>query len=107
MALGSSRRRIWGLALLEGLILTLASSAAGFLVSRWAVESLPRFLPKQADMPNIEVKVLSTNNPPTGAGEDGVPLVAGAVGNAIATLTGVRIRELPFTPDRVRGALGA
>jgi isoquinoline 1-oxidoreductase beta subunit len=36
-----------------------------------------------------------------------VPLVAGAVGNAIATLTGVRIRELPFTPDRVRGALGA
>ena len=64
-------------------------------------------VPRMSDMPNIEVKVLSTNNPPTGAGEDGVPLVAGAVGNAIATLTGVRIRELPFTPDRVRGALGA
>jgi len=64
-------------------------------------------VPRMSDMPNIEVKVISTNNPPTGAGEDGVPLVAGAVGNAIATLTGVRIRELPFTPDRVRGALGA
>jgi isoquinoline 1-oxidoreductase beta subunit len=64
-------------------------------------------VPRMSDMPNIEVKVLSTNNPPTGAGEDGVPLVAGAVGNAIAALTGVRIRELPFTPDRVRGALGA
>jgi isoquinoline 1-oxidoreductase subunit beta len=64
-------------------------------------------VPRMSDMPNIEVKVISTNNPPTGAGEDGVPLVAGAVGNAVAALTGVRIRELPFTPDRVRGALGA
>jgi isoquinoline 1-oxidoreductase beta subunit len=62
---------------------------------------------RMSDVPNIEVKVISTDNPPTGAGEDGVPLVAGAVGNAIATLTGVRLRELPFDPDRVRGALGA
>jgi isoquinoline 1-oxidoreductase beta subunit len=64
-------------------------------------------VPRMSDMPNIEVKVISTDNPPTGAGEDGVPLVAGAVGNAIAALTGVRLRELPFDPDRVRGALGA
>jgi len=62
---------------------------------------------RMADVPNIQVKVVSTDNPPTGAGEDGVPLVAAAVGNAIAALTGVRLRELPFTPDRVRGALGA
>ena len=34
-------------------------------------------------------------------------VLAGAVGNAIATLTGVRLRELPFAPERVRGALGA
>ena len=27
-----------------------------------------------------------------------------AVGNAIAALTGVRLRELPFSPDRVRGS---
>jgi isoquinoline 1-oxidoreductase beta subunit len=62
---------------------------------------------RMSDVPNIEVKVVSTDNPPTGAGEDGLPLVACAVGNAIATLTGVRLRELPFAPDRVRGALGA
>ena len=62
---------------------------------------------RMSDVPNIEVKVVSTDNPPTGAGEDGVPLVAAAVGNAIAALTGVRLRELPFAPERVRGALGA
>jgi isoquinoline 1-oxidoreductase beta subunit len=64
-------------------------------------------VPRMSDIPNIEVKVISTDNPPTGAGEDGVPLVAGAVGNAIAALTGVRLRELPFNAERVRGALGA
>jgi len=62
---------------------------------------------RMSDVPNIEVRVISTDNPPTGAGEDGVPLVANAVGNAIAALTGVRLRELPFAPERVRGALGA
>jgi isoquinoline 1-oxidoreductase beta subunit len=62
---------------------------------------------RMSDVPNLEIKVISTDNPPTGAGEDGVPLVAGAVGNAIATLTGVRLRELPFAPERVRDALGA
>jgi isoquinoline 1-oxidoreductase beta subunit len=64
-------------------------------------------IPRMSDVPNIEIKVVSTNNPPTGAGEDGLPLVAGAVGNAIAALTGARLRELPFAPERMRGALGA
>ena len=62
---------------------------------------------RMSDVPNIEVKVVSTDNPPTGAGEDGLPVLACAVGNAIAALTGVRLRELPFAPERVRGALGA
>jgi isoquinoline 1-oxidoreductase subunit beta len=62
---------------------------------------------RMSDVPNIEVKVVSTDNPPTGAGEDGLPVLACAVGNAIASLTGVRLRELPFAPERVKGALGA
>jgi isoquinoline 1-oxidoreductase beta subunit len=62
---------------------------------------------RMSDVPNFEVRVVSTDNPPTGAGEDGLPVLACAVGNAIAALTGVRLRELPFAPDRVRGALGA
>jgi len=62
---------------------------------------------RMSDVPNIEINVISTDHAPTGAGEDGVALVAGAVGNAIAALTGVRLRELPFAPDLVRSALGA
>jgi isoquinoline 1-oxidoreductase beta subunit len=62
---------------------------------------------RMSDVPNIEVKVVSTDNAPTGAGEDGLPVLACAVSNAIATLTGVRLRELPFAPERVRGAMGA
>jgi isoquinoline 1-oxidoreductase beta subunit len=62
---------------------------------------------RMSDVPNIEIKVVSTDNPPSGGGEDGLPVVAGAVGNAIAALTGVRLHELPFAPERVRGALGA
>ncbi|MFZ1094524.1 MAG: molybdopterin cofactor-binding domain-containing protein, partial [Xanthobacteraceae bacterium] len=54
---------------------------------------------RMSDVPNIEIKIVSTANKPTGSGEEGVPLVACAVGNAIAALTGVRLRELPFSPD--------
>jgi CO/xanthine dehydrogenase Mo-binding subunit len=33
--------------------------------------------------------------------------VAAAVGNAIFALTGKRMREIPFSPERVKGMLGA
>ena len=62
---------------------------------------------RMSDVPNIEIKVVTTDNPPTGSGEDGLPILACAVGNAIEALTGVRLRELPFSPERVRGSLGA
>jgi isoquinoline 1-oxidoreductase beta subunit len=60
---------------------------------------------RMADAPAIEVKVLSTNNAPTGVGEDGVPIMAASVGNAFYALTGARLRELPFSPERVLQAL--
>ncbi|HEX2228356.1 MAG TPA: xanthine dehydrogenase family protein molybdopterin-binding subunit [Candidatus Binatia bacterium] len=40
-----------------------------------------------------------------GMGESGIVSVAPALGNAIARATGVRIRELPLTPERVWRAL--
>jgi nicotinate dehydrogenase subunit B len=40
-----------------------------------------------------------------GAGETTITLTAAAVGNAVFDATGARLREVPFTPDRVKAAL--
>jgi nicotinate dehydrogenase subunit B len=42
---------------------------------------------------------------PTGAGEPSIRPVAAAIANAIFDATGVRIRRVPFSPDRVKQAL--
>ena len=42
-----------------------------------------------------------------GAGETAITIVAAAVGNAVFDATGVRLREIPFTPVRVKAALAA
>lgn len=43
--------------------------------------------------------------PPTGAGEPSIRVVAAAIANAIFDATGVRIRRVPFSPDRVKQSL--
>ena len=45
------------------------------------------------------------DQPPTGAGEPSIRPVAAAIANAIFDATGVRIRQVPFSPDRVKQAL--
>jgi nicotinate dehydrogenase subunit B len=42
-----------------------------------------------------------------GAGETAITLVAAAIGNAIFDATGARIRQVPFTSERVKAALAA
>jgi isoquinoline 1-oxidoreductase subunit beta len=58
------------------------------------------------EVPDIHVEVISTDNHPTGVGQMPVPIVAPAVNNAVARLTGVRLRESPMTQERVKKALG-
>jgi CO/xanthine dehydrogenase Mo-binding subunit len=43
--------------------------------------------------------------PPSGAGEPSIRPVAAAIANAIFDATGVRIRRVPFSPERVKAAL--
>ena len=43
--------------------------------------------------------------PPSGAGEPSIRPVAAAIANAIFDATGVRIRRVPFSPDRVKAAM--
>lgn len=57
---------------------------------------------RMADMPeSVEVKIIPSEESPTGVGESGVPIVAGAVANAFAGLTGKWLKHLPFTPEKV------
>jgi len=62
------------------------------------------------DVPNIETIVVETNDPfgPFGAkgiGEPGLVPTAPAIANAIYDAIGVRIKELPITPEKVLAAL--
>jgi isoquinoline 1-oxidoreductase subunit beta len=48
------------------------------------------------EMPKVEVHIVPSRERPGGIGEPGTPPIAPAVGNALAALTGRRLRELPF-----------
>jgi isoquinoline 1-oxidoreductase beta subunit len=50
------------------------------------------------EMPQVEVHIVPSGEKPGGIGETGVPPIAPAVANAVAALTGQRLRELPLTP---------
>src|SRR5712671_5666831 len=63
-------------------------------------------VPRMNEIPEMHIKVIPSNNHPTGVGQMATPLVAPAIANAVAELTGVRLRESPMTPERVKKALG-
>ena len=48
------------------------------------------------DMPQVDVHIVPSAEPPTGMGEPGLPPLAPAFANAIARLTGKPLRQLPF-----------
>lgn len=59
------------------------------------------------EVPVIQVVMVPRpDDPPLGAGESASVPSAAAIANAIFDATGVRLREPPFTPERVRAALG-
>jgi CO/xanthine dehydrogenase Mo-binding subunit len=59
-------------------------------------------------MPAIQTVLMNrTDVPATGAGETSITTVAAAIGNAIFDATGARLRQVPFTPERVKAALAA
>jgi CO/xanthine dehydrogenase Mo-binding subunit len=67
-----------------------------------------RSLPLGFAVPTIESVLI--NRPEaeaSGAGETAITIVAAAVGNAIFDATGARVREVPFTPERVKAAIAA
>jgi CO/xanthine dehydrogenase Mo-binding subunit len=60
------------------------------------------------EVPEVEVVLVNrTEGPALGAGETAITVVPAAIGNAIFDATGARLREVPFTPARVKAALAA
>jgi isoquinoline 1-oxidoreductase beta subunit len=47
-------------------------------------------------MPEVEVSIVDSGQPPGGVGEPGLPPLAPAVVNALASLTGEPLRDLPI-----------
>ena len=67
-------------------------------------------VPTSLDLPEIKTSIVESDEPtgPFGAksvGEICLDVVAPAIANAIHDATGVRIRDLPFTSERVWRAL--
>lgn len=55
------------------------------------------------EMPQVEVHIVPSTEPPGGIGEPGVPPIAPAVANAIFAATGKRIRRLPIQRHDFQG----
>ena len=56
--------------------------------------------------PAIESVLLNpAEGPAMGAGETAITVIAAAVANAVFDAAGARLRQVPFTPERVQAAL--
>ncbi len=105
--------------LLEGQVYGGATMGIGYALTERLVSNNgrvvnPNFLDYKMltakDVPNIEPVVVETNDPygPFGAkgiGEPGLVPTAPAIANAIYDAVGVRIKELPITPEKIVAAL--
>jgi nicotinate dehydrogenase subunit B len=77
---------------------------ASVTAREWGAYPIMKF----PDVPKIDVLMLPRQDqPPLGVGESASVPSAAAIANAIYDATGVRFRELPFTPERIlRGLRG-
>jgi CO/xanthine dehydrogenase Mo-binding subunit len=67
-----------------------------------------RTLPVGFQIPRLETVLINQpDEEACGSGETSITVVAAAIGNAVFDATGVRLREVPFTPERVKAALGS
>ncbi len=56
------------------------------------------------DAPVVESVLLESDGVVRGVGEPPIAPVAAAIGNALFALTGKRLRQIPFTPERIAAA---
>jgi len=77
--------------------------AAGVKNLNWSTYPIMKF----SDVPAVDIVLINHPElPPMGAGEASTTATAAAIGNAIFDAVGVRLRQVPFTPERLRGEIG-
>jgi len=60
------------------------------------------------DVPKLEIVLIDRpHERPLGVGEAATAPVAAALGNAVFDAAGIRLREVPFTPARVKAAFAS
>ena len=65
-----------------------------------------RTFPVGFKIPKLETVLINTMDAEAcGAGETSITVTAAAIGNAIFDATGVRLRQVPFTPARLKAAM--
>jgi nicotinate dehydrogenase subunit B len=65
-----------------------------------------RTFPVGFKIPKLETVLINTMEAEAcGAGETSITVTAAAIGNAVFDATGVRLRQVPFTPERLRQQL--
>jgi len=62
---------------------------------------------KFSEVPRVEVLLLPGKENPVGAGECTMGPTAAAIANAVHDALGVRVRDLPLTPERIAAAINA
>jgi CO/xanthine dehydrogenase Mo-binding subunit len=77
-------------------------NSSGVTSLDWHSYPIVRF----SEVPDVKIVLIDrTHDPVLGAGEATTVVIAPAIGNAIHDASGLRLREVPFTPDRVAAAL--
>jgi isoquinoline 1-oxidoreductase subunit beta len=84
-----------------GLLFGLSAAAWGEVVlgegGEIVTQNFDRYpIVRMRSVPQMEVHLIESAEPPTGVGEVSVPSAAPALANAIAALTGTRVRQLPI-----------
>ena len=60
---------------------------------------------RMTEVPEINIKIIPSDEKPTGIGELGIPFTGPAIANAFAALTGKRLRRMPFSSENVKQLL--
>ncbi|HEX5767469.1 MAG TPA: molybdopterin cofactor-binding domain-containing protein, partial [Burkholderiales bacterium] len=58
-----------------------------------------------SEVPAVEVLLMKNTENPVGAGECAMGPTAAAIANALYDALGVRVRDLPLTPERIAAAM--